>query len=410
MPGMGTFLQTKNPVVVSAFHAALLHQILAHRSGSGLPFSGVERPAHHPVPPLGRGRFDPAAKNPVTVGAEPVARRVLRIGFGLLWILDGAAAAPIGDAARPARRACSNPRRARRRDGSSTSCTSASRSGPTIPCRPRLPPCGSSSGSGLCSSSRPGVGGPGSPGWSPSGGGSSSGSSARRSAGSSARAPPGSSGHRVPSSSTAWPALSSPCPSGPGRRPRLGRLILRGYGRVPRRHGRPAGLAGPGFLAGLGAGHEHGNAHRHGPPDGPDPAARFLGVGGPGIRTVRRRPRVGGQPRRRGPAGGDRDRVLHGQPRGSCGRPLYAAVTLCAWPTGSSSRTSGSSEGSAPIPTAWCRWRSCSSLATWPSCRCPRRRPAAAVASRPSTLRRRLRRRRRGGRRGRGGTGWLPAT
>ena len=28
MPGMGTYLQTRNSVVVSAFHTALLHQIL----------------------------------------------------------------------------------------------------------------------------------------------------------------------------------------------------------------------------------------------------------------------------------------------------------------------------------------------------------------------------------------------
>ncbi len=28
MPGMGTYLQTKNPVIVSAFHVALFHQLL----------------------------------------------------------------------------------------------------------------------------------------------------------------------------------------------------------------------------------------------------------------------------------------------------------------------------------------------------------------------------------------------
>ena len=28
MPGMGTYLQTRNSVVVSAFHTALLHQVL----------------------------------------------------------------------------------------------------------------------------------------------------------------------------------------------------------------------------------------------------------------------------------------------------------------------------------------------------------------------------------------------
>ena len=88
MPGMSTYLQTKNPVVVSAFHTALLHQLLF----IGLVLVvlslvwNILRTAQYRVPPPeGPGRPDPVAAG----GAEPVARRVLRIGFGLLWIRDG---------------------------------------------------------------------------------------------------------------------------------------------------------------------------------------------------------------------------------------------------------------------------------------------------------------------------------
>ncbi len=86
MPGMGTFLQTKNPVVVSAFHAALLHQILV----IGLVL--VVLSVVWNVLRTTRYRRSVAAGAVITapnlVAAEPVARRVLRIGFGVLWILD----------------------------------------------------------------------------------------------------------------------------------------------------------------------------------------------------------------------------------------------------------------------------------------------------------------------------------
>ncbi|HVA02570.1 MAG TPA: SCO family protein [Acidimicrobiales bacterium] len=85
---MGTFLQTKNPVVVSTFHAALLHQMLL--IGLVLVFLSVlwnilRTTQYRRL--VAAGSF-PGGKNLVTIGAEPVARRVLRIGFGLLWILD----------------------------------------------------------------------------------------------------------------------------------------------------------------------------------------------------------------------------------------------------------------------------------------------------------------------------------
>jgi cytochrome oxidase Cu insertion factor (SCO1/SenC/PrrC family) len=88
MPGMGTFLQTKNPVVVSSFHAALLHQMLL--IGLVLVFLSVVwnflRTTQYRRS-VAAGSIPPG-KSSVTVMPEPVARRVLRIGFGLLWILD----------------------------------------------------------------------------------------------------------------------------------------------------------------------------------------------------------------------------------------------------------------------------------------------------------------------------------
>ena len=88
MPGMGTFLQTKNPVVVSTFHAALLHQMLL--IGLVLVFLSVVwnilRTTQYRRS-VAAGSI-PAGKNSMTIAVEPVARRVLRIGFGLLWILD----------------------------------------------------------------------------------------------------------------------------------------------------------------------------------------------------------------------------------------------------------------------------------------------------------------------------------
>ena len=42
-----------------------------------------------PWPAASRGRGGGSTRPGVLAGAEPVARRVLRIGFGLLWVLDG---------------------------------------------------------------------------------------------------------------------------------------------------------------------------------------------------------------------------------------------------------------------------------------------------------------------------------
>jgi cytochrome oxidase Cu insertion factor (SCO1/SenC/PrrC family) len=80
VPGMNSGLNVGNPVVVAAFRAALLHQGLI-----ALLIFGV----------LGMGWISVRAWLPTSAGdraavaAEPTARRLLRIGFGILWLFDG---------------------------------------------------------------------------------------------------------------------------------------------------------------------------------------------------------------------------------------------------------------------------------------------------------------------------------
>ena len=89
MPGMGTYLQTKNPVVVSAFHTALLHQMLLIGLVLvvlTLVWNILRTTQYRRSVAAGSIPSDPIS---VSASPEPVARRVLRIGFGLLWIVDG---------------------------------------------------------------------------------------------------------------------------------------------------------------------------------------------------------------------------------------------------------------------------------------------------------------------------------
>ncbi len=90
MPGMNNGLNIHDPVVVSAFRAALLHQgliALAIFALLSVAWVGLRGPA-------GPGGTPAAATAP-----EPRAHRVLRIGFGLLWLLDGLLQAQPGMAA-----------------------------------------------------------------------------------------------------------------------------------------------------------------------------------------------------------------------------------------------------------------------------------------------------------------------
>ena len=87
MPGMNSGLNVDDPTVVAAFRAALLHQgliILAIFAVLSVAWVAVRRAA------------GTAARGAVP---EPAGRRVLRIGFGLLWLADGVLQAQPGMAA-----------------------------------------------------------------------------------------------------------------------------------------------------------------------------------------------------------------------------------------------------------------------------------------------------------------------
>jgi cytochrome oxidase Cu insertion factor (SCO1/SenC/PrrC family) len=93
MPGMNSGLNVDDPTVVAAFRSALLHQgIIALAIFAVLSVIWVSV----------RERRDAgaaAAKRAARLSAELAAHRVLRIGFGLLWLLDGLLQAQPGMAA-----------------------------------------------------------------------------------------------------------------------------------------------------------------------------------------------------------------------------------------------------------------------------------------------------------------------
>src|SRR5580693_2261257 len=81
MPGMNSGLSDTNPILVAAFKAALLHQglaVIALLAVMALAWLAVR--AWFP---------SPAVEPAVPAGPEAAARRVLRVGFGILWIFDG---------------------------------------------------------------------------------------------------------------------------------------------------------------------------------------------------------------------------------------------------------------------------------------------------------------------------------
>jgi hypothetical protein len=84
MSGMGSTLQLNNPTVVAAFKSALIRQgIIALLIFFLLAMLWVSVREWIPGP---RTSFRPPAGN---LAAEPRGRQVIRIGFGVLWILDG---------------------------------------------------------------------------------------------------------------------------------------------------------------------------------------------------------------------------------------------------------------------------------------------------------------------------------
>ena len=86
MPGMNSGINVSDPTVVAAFNAALVHQgLIALLIFALVGLSWVTVRTWTPAA-AGAGA---AAGTPGPVLAEPAWRRLLRIGFGLIWVLDG---------------------------------------------------------------------------------------------------------------------------------------------------------------------------------------------------------------------------------------------------------------------------------------------------------------------------------
>src|SRR5271169_4615579 len=89
MPGMGRSLQAGNSVIVSTFHAALFHQLLVVLlvgAVCAIGWNVVRSIQYRRLKAEGLSSFP---SKPEFSTPEPVARSILRIGFGCLWILDG---------------------------------------------------------------------------------------------------------------------------------------------------------------------------------------------------------------------------------------------------------------------------------------------------------------------------------
>ena len=85
MPGMGRGYGANNPLIVSAFHVALIHQgliVLAILAVVGLVATAMGTAA------IRRGEV--AQGRGAAHFNESIGRRILRYGFGGLWVLDGA--------------------------------------------------------------------------------------------------------------------------------------------------------------------------------------------------------------------------------------------------------------------------------------------------------------------------------
>ena len=89
MPGMNSGVNINGPAVVAAFRAALLHQGLVALLiflVLGLTWIGVRARSRTAT---GSSTGAQASGRPAPILAEPAWRRLLRIGFGLLWVFDG---------------------------------------------------------------------------------------------------------------------------------------------------------------------------------------------------------------------------------------------------------------------------------------------------------------------------------
>jgi len=81
-------LQARSPIVLSAFHSALVKQLLLVLAVLALAIAVnvVRSIQSRRLAAAGALTFPSTSRSPFP---EPIARRILRIGFGLLWVLDG---------------------------------------------------------------------------------------------------------------------------------------------------------------------------------------------------------------------------------------------------------------------------------------------------------------------------------
>jgi cytochrome oxidase Cu insertion factor (SCO1/SenC/PrrC family) len=99
MPGMGEAPQTDDPTVVSAFHTALAHQglvILVLLAVLAIAWNALRTIQYRRLVASGEIALRTASPS----GSEPPARRLLRVSFGVLWLVVGLlqlqAAMPLG--------------------------------------------------------------------------------------------------------------------------------------------------------------------------------------------------------------------------------------------------------------------------------------------------------------------------
>jgi cytochrome oxidase Cu insertion factor (SCO1/SenC/PrrC family) len=90
MPGMGSSLQTNNPVVVAAFKSALAHQgliVLLMLALLAVAWNTLRRVQLRQATAGGGHTSARATDDPASL--EPAALRLLRIAFGCIWVFDG---------------------------------------------------------------------------------------------------------------------------------------------------------------------------------------------------------------------------------------------------------------------------------------------------------------------------------
>ncbi|HXW31633.1 MAG TPA: hypothetical protein VEJ21_00975, partial [Acidimicrobiales bacterium] len=88
MPGMGSGSSPTSPVV-SAFHTALLQQLLVVLVIVAVVWAVWNQVRNARYRRWAAAGVLPASAAPSHTPAEPPARRILRLGFASLWVLDG---------------------------------------------------------------------------------------------------------------------------------------------------------------------------------------------------------------------------------------------------------------------------------------------------------------------------------